>query len=690
MMAAELLTGIAPLAAILRLAEHYPVFPCRRHAEAVEINGRTVTLKPKSPLVKRGFMDATQDEVQIRAWWQRWPEAYVGVPTGQRTGLVVVDYDHGKASSTTHEWIGEHSNELLATRIHGTLSGGKHYLYRNPTGKKYRSSVGLTMGGVKHDGLDTRAEGGYIIWWPLHGGLREGTIAPLPAGLIDEYLIEDRPLPALPSVSPEKWARDRPRVVAALAYVDPTSYDVWQRVGAALHLASGGSDDGFDLWHAWSAGGITGETPRNYAGIEDCRVRWGSFHHGGDRVATLGTIFHHAKASGWGAPQERPSHDLPPIEAYADDEGAATATTPETHCVIAPGRRMRWAELQDREPPQRTWLIDHWLTYGITLLAGRGGIGKSLIAQTVGTALAIGRPFVDHIATPQTVLMWACEDDHDEIWRRQVAINRLLGCTMADIEGRFIVESRVGAANGMWVQAFGSLTAGPALKEWHEQINDLKADVAILDNIAHAFGGTENDRHHVTSFVNGLSSATERPLATILLGHVAKAQGSEFAGSTAWENAARMRWLFDVRMPDTKPDDGQEPEPDVRYLAKRKANYSTNDWRRYTYRNGVFVQDGATGVAVNYAAQSRKDDARRCVLSALRKLAASGLTAAASTASPDYLPKLVLRMKLGEDYSQRELAEAMAALLVAGRLKNDVVGQYANRTPKKGLVEVPL
>ncbi len=388
-----------------------------------------------------------------------------------------------------------------------------------------------------------------------------------------------------------------------------------------------------------------------------------------------------------------PDVELPPIEAYADDVHSDDPPPLPPAEGIAPtgaGRRMRWLELDGREAPQRTWLVDHWLTHGLTLLAGRGGVGKTLLAQTLGTALALGRPFIGDVAAPQTVLMWACEDDHDEIWRRQIAINRYLGCTMADIDGRLVIESRVGATNGMWVQAFGALTAGPALKEWHEQIADVAATVAILDNISHAFGGTENDRHHVTSFVNSLAPTTERPLATILLGHVAKAQGSEFAGSTAWENAVRMRWFFGDHLPDQKPDEAQEPEQDVRYLAKRKANYSTNDWRRLIWQRGVFAAEAGASIATNYAAQARKDDAKRCVLSALRKIVASGLTATASTASSEYLPKSILRMKLGEDYTQRELAEAMSALLVAGRIRNDVVGQYANRTPKKGLVEVPL
>jgi Bifunctional DNA primase/polymerase, N-terminal/AAA domain/Primase C terminal 2 (PriCT-2) len=665
--------GVAETDRIIAFAKRFPVFPCGAD---------------KRPLVQRGFHAATQESDQIRAWWRQWPDALVGVPTGQGTGLVVIDYDPDKATGATHAWIAEHADLLCSTRTHKTGRGGLHYLFSSKD--RYQTGVDLVLDGSPRKGIDLRANGGYVIWWPFHTGDKpDGPFAPVPADLIDERRFsEKRDLAPLPATSSAEWRRERDRVESALTTLAPDGYEHWIRVGMALHHASGGSDEGFALWHEWSGRG------ESYDGIEDCRYHWASFGGYSGRALGLGTIYAAAKVAGWSAQRtmpEAPEVELPPIEAYAD-EAAVNEPAPhiqtEGHALIVAGRRMRWIDLEGKQPPTRTWLVNHWLTYGITLLAGRGGIGKSMIAQTVGTALVIGRPFIDEVAVPQTVLMWACEDDHDEVWRRQIAINQLLGCTMKDIEGRFIVESRLGCPNSMWTMAFGALTAGPALKEWHEQINDLGAGVAILDNIAHAFGGNENDRHHVTSFVNGLASVTERPLATLLLGHVARSQGSEFAGSAAWENAARMRWLFDVRLPDSKPDDGQEPEPDVRYLAKRKANYSTNDWRRFTYRDGVFAPDSAPGIAINYAAQSRKDDARRCVLSGLRKIVDSGLSATASTASPDYLPKLIVRMRLAEDYTQRELAEGMAALLIAGKLRNEVVGQYANRSPKKGLVEV--
>lgn len=41
-------------------------------------------LKPrgKQPLTAHGFQDASADLEQVRAWWERWPDANIGLPTG--------------------------------------------------------------------------------------------------------------------------------------------------------------------------------------------------------------------------------------------------------------------------------------------------------------------------------------------------------------------------------------------------------------------------------------------------------------------------------------------------------------------------------------------------------------------------------------------------------------------------------
>ncbi len=56
-----------------------PVFPCGPGA--------------KRPLTRNGHWDATTDPRIVERWWRRWPSANVGVPTGKKSGVVVLDVD---------------------------------------------------------------------------------------------------------------------------------------------------------------------------------------------------------------------------------------------------------------------------------------------------------------------------------------------------------------------------------------------------------------------------------------------------------------------------------------------------------------------------------------------------------------------------------------------------------------------
>lgn len=348
-----IVASIAPVEAIVRLARTYPVFPCRVRAETIYIRGKPKLRKPKSPHTFRGLDDASQDPDQIRAWWQEWPDALVGVPTGSGTRLAVVDYDLPKADQAARDWLELHAAELSGTRNHGTLSGGKHYLFRTPEGREYRNGVCLKLDNIERKGLDCRAQRGYIIWWPMHGGRVDGDeIAPLPAGLIDEQFIDVRNLKPLPTATPETWAKDKNTLILTLPYIDPTSYQIWIDTGQIIHLASGAADDGFLLWNAWSAGEITGECPAEYSGINDCREKWATFNptaKARKHTKTVGSVVHAAKTMGfaWPSPTPKPQIDTasdsgdvfaeqlenppaietPPIDSYLDaDEVGFTDT----------------------------------------------------------------------------------------------------------------------------------------------------------------------------------------------------------------------------------------------------------------------------------------------------------------------------------------------------------------------------
>src|ERR1700674_2414463 len=60
-------------------AQGMPVFPCDP--------------ANKRPLVATGFKAATTDGPTITIWWKQWPEAMIGIPTGEPSGVFVLDID---------------------------------------------------------------------------------------------------------------------------------------------------------------------------------------------------------------------------------------------------------------------------------------------------------------------------------------------------------------------------------------------------------------------------------------------------------------------------------------------------------------------------------------------------------------------------------------------------------------------
>ena len=356
------------LAKALSVSKDFFIFPCK---------------VDKSPYTPRGFKDATQDEAQIRQWWRSWPKALVGVPTGSTNGLVVIDYDPDKDSGTAKEWIQNHSEALISTRVNDTRrEGGKHYIYN--TAHAYQSGSDVVLDGIKRPGLDIRAEGGYVIWWTAEGKHTEGDIQPLPAGLLDERLKTNHtaPMPQTGSpmlISASDWSRDRERVIAALPFIDAADRDNWVKVGQAIHLATSGSEDGFSIWHRWSASGDAGP-PAGYESESDCRYHWSSFNqgiNGKGKLVTLGTVFDLARKGGW----QKGSGEL------------ELKTLRSGEAELNPIRIRSAAEIvKDRTQPQ--WLLRPYLECNIVgIMYGDLGTYKSFLALHWCLLLAMeGKP----------------------------------------------------------------------------------------------------------------------------------------------------------------------------------------------------------------------------------------------------------------------------------------------------------
>jgi hypothetical protein len=163
----------------LRLAPYrVPAFPC---------------LPDKRPACPHGFKDATSDPEELKQLWARYPGVLVGVPTGEASNFFVLDIDSAKHPEA-EEWFERHAPYLPETRLHRTQSGGCHLIFKHQPGLKNSTSKIAP-------GVDTRGEGGFIIWWPFHLGLDAGhsflPVAEVPEWLVKELNPAPSPVPAI-------------------------------------------------------------------------------------------------------------------------------------------------------------------------------------------------------------------------------------------------------------------------------------------------------------------------------------------------------------------------------------------------------------------------------------------------------------------------------------------------------------
>lgn len=245
------------------------------------------------------------------------------------------------------------------------------------------------------------------------------------------------------------------------------------------------------------------------------------------------------------------------------------------------------ASWEGRRAPMRRWSVAGWIPlHQATLLTGKGGVGKSLLAQQLCTCIALGVPFLGADTARTAALYVSCEDDIDELWRRQESICKALGVPLSALKDRLLLVSLAGM-EGNHLATFdgeGRLSASERYRELVETAKARRVGFAALDNASHFMVGDHNDLTAVAAFLNllnGLALAIDG--STLILHHPNKA-GQDWLGSVAWENQVRSRLLM-------KPGD-EEGDRDSRALVNPKANYAPRDARiDFRWHEGAFVRD---------------------------------------------------------------------------------------------------
>ena len=163
------------------------------HALAFAARGWAVLpLNGKLPRTEHGVKDASTDPVKIKGWLTVWKDANIGIATGAKSGLVVLDLDGPEGEESVK---GKHIPPCPQQRT----GKGTHFFFQHP-GKPIGNKVRLLPG------VDIRGDGGYVVLAPsLHAcGVRyEWTIPPdgeAPPSM-PEWLIELCAKPPAPSTA---------------------------------------------------------------------------------------------------------------------------------------------------------------------------------------------------------------------------------------------------------------------------------------------------------------------------------------------------------------------------------------------------------------------------------------------------------------------------------------------------------
>jgi hypothetical protein len=149
-------------AALWLAARGFPVFPIYEPVpDGCSCNRVECDKQGKHPRTQHGFKDATTNDAQINEWWSNWPNANIGMPTGEISGLLVVDIDPRNGGTADRAEFVERFGSIPETPEVITGSGGRHIYFRWPSG--------LTIPKTLAQGIDLQGAGAYVVAPPsLH------------------------------------------------------------------------------------------------------------------------------------------------------------------------------------------------------------------------------------------------------------------------------------------------------------------------------------------------------------------------------------------------------------------------------------------------------------------------------------------------------------------------------------------
>src|SRR5262245_40274367 len=168
------------------------------------------------------------------------------------------------------------------------------------------------------------------------------------------------------------------------------------------------------------------------------------------------------------------------------------------------------------------------------------------------------------------------EDDKDELHIRLAAIAKHYGVTFKElIDGGLHVMCLLGQDATLCASRgkSGKVEVTSLYRQLYEAAGDIKPKNMSIDTLSRAFAGNEIDRVEVYAFAMHMQALAMVATGSVtVLSHPSLsgiASGSGISGSTAWHGAFRFRQY----LRGVKPDNGEQPDNDLRQLEFKKNQY---------------------------------------------------------------------------------------------------------------------
>jgi hypothetical protein len=294
------------------LAAGYELIPLHSHDS--HRNGKPLGKTPKS----RGWRTASPMSLS---------ELREHIATGGNVGVrlraedLVIDVDPRNGGNESFKKLVARFPlpDDVPTVVTGT--NGTHFYLHKP------AELEVVGGLAEYPGIDFKKFGGYVVaagsihpdtkgpyYWDQLADSNDLTLTPMAPEALLAALTKRPKAPSQEAVEckPEQLEE----FLEALDPSDYSDYLTWLRIGMAAHHATGGSDEGMEVFVAWS------ERDPIYAGRGDeTRAKWPTFSVREGEQVTIGTILYHLNQVGrgdlvdkfWRSPAEEDFADDPDI-----------------------------------------------------------------------------------------------------------------------------------------------------------------------------------------------------------------------------------------------------------------------------------------------------------------------------------------------------------------------------------------